>query len=100
MYLGTSKEGRQQTNSQDCQHQHQTIAGICYRAQFLEEVEQRGGLPPVHRPFVAGLIVTYVFDFPHHRTYVNEDMLAQIMASPETTFDVVHEYAPASLVGC
>lgn len=64
---------------------------------FLEEVERRGGLPPVHQPFVAGLVITYVFDFPHHRTYVNEDMLAKMMTAPESTFDVIHEYALENL---
>jgi len=62
-----------------------------------EEVERQGGLPPVVRPFVAGLLVTYVFDFPNHRVYVNEEILAQIMASPETTFDGVHAYALENL---
>lgn len=66
-------------------------------AWFIEEMERRGGLPPVHRPFVAGLIVTYVFDFPHHRAYINKDMLAKMMASPEITFDMIHEYALENL---
>jgi hypothetical protein len=64
---------------------------------WLEEVERKGGLPPAVRPFVAGLVVTYVFDFPHHRAYVNEETLAQIMASPETTFDMVHAHALENL---
>lgn len=64
---------------------------------WLEEVERQVGLPPVHRPFVAGLVVTYVFDFPRHRAYVNEEILAQITASPEVTFDVIHEYALENL---
>jgi uncharacterized protein YtpQ (UPF0354 family) len=38
-----------------------------------------------------------VFDFPHYRAYVNEDMLAQMMAGPETTFDMIHEYALENL---
>ena len=66
-------------------------------AWFLEEMEQRGVPPPVHHPFVAGLVVTYVFDFPHHRAYINDDMLAQMMDSPEITFDVIHEYALENL---
>ncbi len=64
---------------------------------FLEEVKQQGGVSPVHRSFVAGLIVTYVFDFPHHRAYINDEILAKIISSPETTFDVIHEYALENL---
>jgi len=63
------------------------------RPDLLEYVRQKDAPPPAHRPFVAGLIITYVFDFPHYRAYVNEDMLAKMMAGPETTFDVIHEYA-------
>ncbi len=67
------------------------------RAQWLEQARQREATPLAHRPFVAGLIITYVFDFPDYRAYVNEDILGQIMAGPETTFDVVHEYALENL---
>lgn len=63
------------------------------RPELLEQTQQQDAPPPVHRPFVAGLIITYVFDFPHHRAYVNEDMVAKMMAGPETTFDMIHEYA-------
>ena len=66
-------------------------------AWWLEAVEQQGGKPPVHRPFVAGLVVTYVFDFPNHRAYVNASILARMMASPESTFDAIHEYALENL---
>ncbi len=67
------------------------------QSQWLDYVVQQGGLPPVHRPFVAGLIVTYVFDFPHHRAYINDDMLAQMTSSPDITFDTIHEYALENL---
>ncbi len=63
------------------------------RPALLEQMQQRGALPPVHRPFVAGLVISYVFDFPDYRAYVNENMLAEMMAGPETTFDMIHEYA-------
>jgi uncharacterized protein YtpQ (UPF0354 family) len=66
-------------------------------AWFLEEVERQGGVSPVQRPFVAGLVVTYVFDFPHHRAYINDEIMAKIMSSPDTTFDEIHEYALENL---
>jgi uncharacterized protein YtpQ (UPF0354 family) len=75
----------------------QSLLPMLNTVQFLKVAEQRGGLPPVHRPFVAGLVVTYVFDFPHHRATINEDMMARIMAAPGTTFDVIHEYALENL---
>ena len=67
------------------------------RAELLEQVQRRNAPPPAHRPFVAGLIITYVFDFPHYRAYVNEDMLAKMMAGPEITLDMFHEYALENL---
>lgn len=67
------------------------------RPGLLEHVQQQGVLPPVHRPFVAALVINYVFGFPHYRAYVNEDMLAKMMDGPETTFDMMHEYALENL---
>jgi len=66
-------------------------------ARFLDAVEQQDAPPPVHRPFVAGLIVTYVFDFPHHRAYIDADMLDKMLSGPDATFDTIHEYALENL---
>lgn len=67
------------------------------RAELLEHVQRKDAAPPVHRPFVAGLIITYVFDFPDYRAYVNVDMLARIMDRPGSTFDAIHEHALENL---
>ncbi len=67
-------------------------------ARFLDAIEKKEAPPLVHRPFVGGLIVTYVFDFPHHRAYINDEILAKMMAGErETTFDEIHEYALENL---
>ena len=71
----------------------ESLLPMLNRAELLEQAQQKEATPLAHRPFVAGLVITYVFDFPDYRAYVNEDMLAQMMAGPETTFDMVHEYA-------
>lgn len=71
----------------------ESLLPLLNRPALLEQVQQQGALPPVHRPFVAGLVINYVFDFPHHRAYVNENILAKMMDRPETTFDMIHEYA-------
>jgi len=75
----------------------EALLPLLNRPELLEYVQRKDAPPPVHRPFVAGLIITYVFDFPHHRAYVNENILAQMMAGPETTFDMIHEYALENL---
>ena len=67
------------------------------RPELLEHVQRQDAPPPVHRPFVAGLIITYVFDFPDYRAYINENILARIMSGPEVTFDMIHEYALENL---
>jgi len=75
----------------------QALLPMLNQAQFLDAVEQREAPPPVHRPFIAGLIVTYVFDFPHHRAYINDDILAKMTKGPDATFDMIHEYALENL---
>ena len=71
----------------------ESLLPMLNRPALLEHMQQRGALPPVHRPFVAGLVINYVFDFPQYRAYVNENMLAKMMDGPETPFDMIHEYA-------
>lgn len=66
-------------------------------ANWLDVVARQGAVPPVYRPYVAGLIITYVFDFPHARAYVNQETFSQLLNSPEATPDTVHEYALENL---
>lgn len=47
---------------------------------------------PVHRPFVAGLVVTYVFDLPQHRAYLSEELLSRLSSSGES-LDAIHALA-------
>jgi uncharacterized protein YtpQ (UPF0354 family) len=75
----------------------EALLPMLHRAEWLKHVQRQDAPRPVHRPFVGGLIITYVFDFPDSRAYVNEDILAKMMAGPETTFDMVHEYALENL---
>ena len=48
-------------------------------------------------PLVADLVVTYASNFPNHRAYLNERIMEQTLASPESTFDDVHESAVENL---
>ncbi|HBY96212.1 MAG: DUF1444 family protein [Ardenticatenaceae bacterium] len=75
----------------------ESLLPILQRAQWLKQLGQRSVPPVVHRPFVAGLVVTYVFDFPDRRAYVNADQLDQMMSRPGITFDMIHEYALENL---
>lgn len=75
----------------------ESLLPLLNRAEWLEQMQQQDVPPPVHRPFVAELVINYVFDMPHHRAYVNGDMLAKMMNSPGITFEVIHEYALENL---
>lgn len=75
----------------------ESLLPLLNQAQWLKRARRKEIVSPTHRPFVAGLIVTYVFDFPDYRAYVNEDVVAKMMDRPETTFDMIHEYALENL---
>ncbi len=75
----------------------ESLLPMLNRAEWLEQVQQQDTPSPVHRPFVASLVITYVLDMPQYRAYVNADMLAKMTRSPRITFDVVHEYALENL---
>jgi uncharacterized protein YtpQ (UPF0354 family) len=75
----------------------ESLLPLLNQAQWLNRARRKEIVPPAHRPFVAGLIVTYIFDFPDYRAYVNEDMVAKMMDQPETTFNMIHQYALENL---
>ncbi len=60
---------------------------------WADAVRQQGAEPPVHRPFVAGLIINYVFDLPQARAYIHHATYDQLLSAPEATPDVVHAQA-------
>ncbi len=63
----------------------------------LQEMQRQTSISLAHRPFVAGLVITYVFDFPESRVYINEKMLAKMLDVPGATLDAIHEYALENL---
>ncbi len=75
----------------------ESLLPILNQARWLKRAQRKDVLPLAHRPFVAGLVVTYVFDLPDYCTYVNRDMLSKMTDQPEITFDTTHEYALENL---
>lgn len=64
---------------------------------WLDAVRQQGAEPPVHRPFVADLVINYVFDLPQARAYIQQGTYDELLSAPEATPDVIHEMALANL---
>jgi uncharacterized protein YtpQ (UPF0354 family) len=63
----------------------------------LRGVEQQGLLPLASRPFAGRLVITYVFDMPQVRAYINEALLSRMTSGPEMTFDLLHDLALENL---
>lgn len=51
----------------------------------------------LRRPFVSGIVIVYVFDFPSHRAYVNANMMDGIIKNSNSSLDDIHEYALKNL---
>jgi uncharacterized protein YtpQ (UPF0354 family) len=66
-------------------------------AAWLDTVRQQGAEPPVHRPFVAGLVINYVFDLPDARAYIQQGMYNEFLSAPEATPEVIHDMALENL---
>lgn len=60
---------------------------------WLDDAKKKVKSAPVNRPFMTGLVVTYVIDAPAFRTYLNEDALEKILSDDEITPDDVHQSA-------
>lgn len=56
-----------------------------------------GTVPVFSRPFVRGVVITYIFDFPEHRAYVNTNIWAQITQNGQVPAETIHEYALENL---
>jgi uncharacterized protein YtpQ (UPF0354 family) len=67
------------------------------QVRWLAQAQLQKAPPLVHRPFLGGLVITYVFDFPESRAYINTEMMAQFTAAPGATPDTIYEYALENL---
>jgi uncharacterized protein YtpQ (UPF0354 family) len=71
----------------------ESLLPLLQQARWAEQKTQVSGVRLVHRPFVTGLVITYVFDMPDHRAYVNESMVQEIVGEGRTSLETFHEYA-------
>ncbi len=71
----------------------QSLLPLLQQTKWLKAASQRAIPQVAHRPFVKGVVITYVFDMPHYRAYVNTDMLEQMTGGGKFSFEEIHEYA-------
>ncbi len=75
----------------------QAFLPMLQQVRWLEETQLQKAAPVVHRPFAGGLIITYVFDFPDSRAYLNKTMMAKFAVMPDATPDAIYAYALENL---
>lgn len=75
----------------------ESLLPLLQQRQWLQQSNERGALPLATRPFTANILVSYVFDLPHYRAYVNMETMARITQRPGASFDTVHDYALENL---
>lgn len=71
----------------------EALLPLLQQANWVEQKMQGNGAKLIHRPFVTGLAITYVFDMPEHRAYVNEQIAQDILGKGVQTLDGLHDYA-------
>jgi len=49
----------------------QGLLPLLQQKRWLKKTEERGVGPLTHKRLVTGVVITYVFDFPEYRTYLN-----------------------------
>jgi Protein of unknown function (DUF1444) len=77
----------------DAKAMAESLLSLLQQARWAEQKIQVGGAKLVHRPFVTGLVITYVFDLPDHRAYVNENMVPEVLGEGRSGLEEFHEYA-------
>lgn len=74
-----------------------SLLPLLQQRQWLQQNDKRGVLPLATRPFTANILVSYVFDMPSYRAYVNIDMMSRMTHVPGTSFEDIHNYALQNL---
>jgi uncharacterized protein YtpQ (UPF0354 family) len=75
----------------------ESLLPLLQQRQWLQQSSERGALPLATRPFTANILISYVFDLPRHRAYVNMETMARMTQGADASFDAVHEYALQNL---
>lgn len=75
------------------QEAKESILPLLNTTDILAALDKRDIPLPVHRPFAAGLIVTYVIDTPLARAYFSAAMLDKLDAAPDVALDFLHGLA-------
>ena len=75
----------------------QSLIPLLQQLKWLKQVLRREATPPAQRPFAGDLFITYAFDFPTHRTYLNEELMAKMTGSGTIIADSLHNEALQNL---
>ncbi|MEM7132219.1 MAG: DUF1444 family protein [Chloroflexota bacterium] len=71
----------------------QVLLPVLQRKSWLTEIQKQTLAQPIHRPFLTGLIVAYVIDTPHYRSYLNQSMIDEMSSNGAATPEDIHEHA-------
>lgn len=70
---------------------------LLQQTRWLQETTATDALPLLSQSFATGLVVTYVFDMPTHRAYVNTEIAERMMGEGKHTLATLHQYALTNL---
>jgi hypothetical protein len=70
----------------------ESLLPILQTSQWLVDRQIQEVAPILHRPFLTGLVIVYVFDMPTARAYVSHNMFGEIF-DKGGTIDDIHAYA-------
>jgi len=66
---------------------------LLQQTRWLQETKATDALPLLSHSLATGLVITYVFDMPTHRAYVNTEMAERMMGEGKLTLATLHDYA-------
>jgi uncharacterized protein YtpQ (UPF0354 family) len=62
-------------------------------ADFLSEPLRQNKPMLLSRPFITGVVVTYIFDSPDYRIYLNTEMVSKFIEEAEGRLEMIHDLA-------
>lgn len=70
-----------------------SILPFLRHADFLSEPLRQNKPMLVSRPFITGVVVTYIFDSPDYRIYLNTEMVSKFIEEADGTLEMIHDLA-------
>ena len=75
----------------------ESLLPLLQQTRWLKQARQKNIVPVFSRPFIKGVVITYIFNFPQYSAYVHTDIWAQMTLNGQVPDETIHQCALENL---